>query len=89
MNQVIHQIKIKWDTLPKYLADKNLTAQVEIKINEQGQIIYNQTLISSGNKEFDDFVLKAIEDSGPYPPPPVDIQSLIKGGIVSTLNSKN
>ena len=89
MNQVIHQIKIKWDNLPKYLADKNLTAQVEIRINEKGRIIHRDILISSGNIEFDSFVLKAIEDSGPYPPPPADIQSLIKGGIVSTLNSKD
>ena len=89
MNQVIHQIKIRWESLPKYLADKNLTAQVEIKINEKGQIIYKKTLISSGNEEFDSFVLQAIEDSGPYPPPPLDIQDLIKGGIVSTLNSKD
>ena len=89
MNQVVYQIKTKWESLPKYLADKDLTAQVEIKINEQGQIIYKQILISSGNEEFDSFVLQAIEDSGAYPPPPLDIQYLIKGGIVSTLNSKD
>ena len=88
MSQVDSQIRSQWN-LPKYLTDKSLTAQLEIKINEKGRIIYKQILISSGNELFDSFVLKAIENSEPYPSPPPDIQQLIKGGIVITLNSRD
>ena len=88
INQVINQISAQWN-LPKYLTDKNLSTQVVIKINKQGHVIDTQILISSGNELFDSLVLKAIENSGPYPAPPADIQKLIKDGIVPTFNSKN
>ena len=88
VNQIDSQIRTQWN-LPKYLTDKNLTAQVEVQINKQGQIIYNQILISSGNELFDGLVLKAIKNSAPYPAPPPNIQSFIKDGIVFKLSSKN
>ncbi|MCZ0931923.1 MAG: energy transducer TonB [Oligoflexia bacterium] len=87
-NQIDRQIRAQW-SLPKYLTDKKLTAQVEIKINKQGHITYKQILISSGNDLFDSFVLKAIENSEPYPPPPPGIQKFIKNGIAFGLSSRN
>ena len=87
-NQIDNQIRAQW-RLPKYLTDTNLTAQVEIKINKLGRLIYKQVLISSGNELFDSFVLKAIDNAEPYPAPSPDIQSFIKDGIVLTLHSRN
>ena len=87
-NQIDSQIREQW-RLPKYLTDTNLTAQVEIKINKLGRLIYKQILISSGNELFDSFVLKAIDSAEPYPAPSADIESFIKGGIVLTLYSRD
>ena len=85
-NHILSQTRTQWK-LPNYLINKNLTAQVEIKINELGRIDSKNILISSNNKTFDDFVLEAITNAEPYPKPPADIQSFIKGGIVLNLSS--
>ena len=87
-SQIDSQIRTQWN-LPKYLTDKNLTSQVEIRINRQGHIIYKKTLVSSGNDSFDSSVLKAIANAEPYPEPPANIQNAIKDGIVLTLSSRN
>ena len=88
MSQVDSQIRNQW--IPeKHLTDKRFTAQIEIKINEQGQIIYKRILVSSGNELFDSFALKAIENAEPYPAPPSSIQTFIKDGIVIKLSSRD
>ena len=86
VKQMDSQISSQWK-LPKYLTNKNLTAQVEIKINNLGQIIHKQILISSGNELFDSFALKAIVNAEPYPEPSSEIQSFIKNGVVLSLSS--
>ena len=74
--------------LPKYLTDMNLTAQIEIRINDEGGMIYKQIVFSSGNELFDSYVLKAIENSAPYPPPPANVRDLIRSGIVLSFDSR-
>ena len=86
-NQIHNQTKAQWRP-EKHLTEKQLTSQVEIKINPFGRIIYKQILISSGNELFDNSVLSAIENSSPYPQPPPEIQKFIKDGIVLTLSSE-
>ena len=79
--------KAHWN-LPKYLTDSYLTTQIEIRINKQGHVIYKQIVLSSGNDMFDSYVLKAIEDSTPYPVPPDYIQDSVQDGIVFILDSR-
>ena len=85
---VEEQIKSHWN-LPKYLTDIDLTDEIEIKINDRGEIVYKQIVVSSGNDLFDSLVLKAMERAAPYPPPPASVQALIKDGIIFKLSSKN
>ncbi|MCY4321117.1 MAG: energy transducer TonB [Bdellovibrionaceae bacterium] len=87
-NQVLSQVRRQWN-LPAYLTNQSLSAQVEIRINKRGQIIDKQILKESNNKQFDSFVLKAIEGAEPFPSPPKDVQKIIKNGIVLTLSSRN
>lgn len=82
------QIKSHWN-LPKYLIDMDLTAQIEIQINNRGKMTSRQIVGSSGNELFDSQVLKAMESASPYPPPPASVQKIIRGGIVFTLNSRD
>lgn len=80
---VIEQVRARYN-LPKYLTDHNLTAQIEIRINSNGEMIYKQIASSSNNELFDSQVLKAIENAAPYPPPPDSVKDLIKDGIIFT-----
>ena len=82
------QIKAYWN-LPKYLMDLDLTAQIEIKINNKGEIKDKVIVVSSGNDLFDSQVLKAMNNASPYPSPPVSVQKIIQDGIVFTLHSKD
>ena len=85
---VADKIKLNWN-LPKYLTELNLTAQIEIQINDGGEMIYKQMLVSSNNDLFDSYVLKATENAAPYPPPQDDVKDLLKGGVVLILSSKD
>lgn len=80
------QIKLNWN-LPKHLKIRYLYAQVEVKINEQGEFIEKGIVTSSENELFDRLVLEAIEKSSPVLPPPSSIRDLIEDGIVFGLNS--
>lgn len=85
---VIGQIKLNWN-LPKYLVDGNYLAQLEVKINDKGLVTDKKIVTSSENELFDSKVLKAIEASTPFPPPPDSVKKLISDGIVFTLSSKD
>lgn len=74
--------------LPKYLTDDKLTAQIEIRINNTGEMIYKQISSSSNNELFDSQVLKAIENAAPFLPPPDNVKDLIKDGIIFNLSSR-
>jgi len=82
------QIRSYWN-LPKYLMDMDLVTQVEIRINNKGQITSQKIVGSSGNDLFDGQVLKAMEEASPYPSPPKSVQRVIQDGIVFTLHSRN
>ncbi len=64
-----HRIKEHW-TLPEWLAKQDLSAQVRVRIDENGQIISREIVKSSGNKNYDEIVLETIDQSAPFPPPP-------------------
>ena len=80
------QIKLNWN-LPKHLKIRYFYAQVEVKINNQGEFAEKRIVISSENELFDRLVLEALEKSSPVLPPPPSIKSLIGDGIIFGLNS--
>lgn len=62
-------IKQNW-ALPQWLANKNYRAQVLLKIDEKGNILFRQIFKTSGNQNYDDVVLDTIDRSAPFPAPP-------------------
>lgn len=86
-NQIIYQVRQNW-TLPPYLTNQQYSSQVEIKISSSGELIYKNVVLSSGNKLYDSFVLKTIEQAQPYPKPQDSIKSIVKQGFVLTFPSQ-
>ncbi|HRO66499.1 MAG TPA: cell envelope integrity protein TolA [Pseudobdellovibrionaceae bacterium] len=62
-------IKPFWQ-LPEWLARKQYTARVLIRIDARGRLISKQLLKASGNRDFDDSVLLTIDQAAPLPVPP-------------------
>lgn len=77
------QIKENW-TLPQWLANKDFKAQALLKIDRNGNIIYNQIYKSSGNANYDDIVKETIQKSGPFPKPPDKFSAILseKGVLI-------
>tara|TARA_B110001454_G_scaffold219198_1_gene251675 strand:- start:258253 stop:259065 length:813 start_codon:yes stop_codon:yes gene_type:complete len=77
------QIKENW-TLPQWLANKDFKAQALLKIDQNGNIIYNQIYKSSGNASYDDVVKETIQKSGPFPKPPEKFSAILseKGVLI-------
>lgn len=76
------QIKENW-TLPQWLANKAFKAQALLKIDENGNIVYNQIYKSSGNASYDDVVKETIQKSGPFPKPPEKFSAILsERGVV-------
>lgn len=63
------RIKESW-TLPQWLLNKNLKAQVQVKFNTLGQILSTKLLLSSGNSTYDNYCLQAINNAAPFPKAP-------------------
>lgn len=70
-------IKKNWH-LPEWLTDKNLTAAIFLRFDENGQILEKKLLRSSGNKDFDNEALQAVASSVPFPVPPENLISYFK-----------
>lgn len=66
LSAVDRNIKQVW-TLPQWLMNKPLRAQVLVKFNIQGQIISTQITASSGNSTYDQYCLQAVEKAAPFP----------------------
>ncbi len=56
--------------IPQWLADANLSAEVQINIDERGYVTRKQMRRSSGHSVFDTIVMGTIEKASPVPPPP-------------------
>lgn len=70
------QIKHNW-FLPEWLANKPLRAQVRLRIDEKGQILSREIVLSSGNPNYDEQALAAIDKSAPFAPPPEKFVSIL------------
>lgn len=75
-------IRSRW-SIPEWMADAKLRAQVLVQIDERGFIVKKAFQRSSGNVVFDNSVMGAIEASSPLPPPPKRLQGVLESnGII-------
>lgn len=82
VSQIERNIRNNW-SLPEYLANKGLKAQVRIKISDRGVVADIKLLRSSGNPSFDESVLGTVKRSSPLPAPPNRLEILLRNeGIV-------
>lgn len=70
------QIKQHW-FLPQWLAKKSLRTQVRLKIDEKGQVLAREIVLSSGNSSYDELALETIDKAAPYAPPPEKFVSIV------------
>jgi len=79
---VLQAIRQNW-TLPIWLSRQNLSALIQIKIESSGRVASKSFQRSSGNKQFDNAVLQAIDDSQPFDAPPEkDRSRILDNGIL-------
>jgi len=75
--EVLHAaISTDWE-LPKWLLESELQAVVEIKIDNDGNLVYKNLVQSSGNKIYDEKVMEAIISASPFNPPPEKFKSIV------------
>lgn len=77
ISNVKRHIYQSW-ALPEWLSKKDLKAQVLVRIDENGRVIYRQIYKSSLNPTYDDVCLEAIENASPTPPPPEKLVKIMK-----------
>jgi colicin import membrane protein len=66
----VHRHMIAHWALPEYLKNRSLKTYVLVKFDENGNVLEKSVTKSSGNPSFDEYVLNAIDQSSPVPPPP-------------------
>jgi protein TonB len=54
-------------------ADQNLATEIEFSLSPDGDISNLSIVVSSGSREFDDSVIRAVKKASPAPPPPVTV----------------
>jgi len=64
--------------LPEWLAKKDHKAQVLVRFDDQGNIIFHQIYKTSGNPNYDEATLEAVQKSSPVPIPPEILIKIMK-----------
>lgn len=70
--KVRSKLSANWD-LPIWLAQQKLASQVMVFLDKTGYVSNTIFLKSSGNTQFDEYVLKTIRVSQPFGPPPREL----------------
>ncbi len=70
------KVQAHW-SLPQWLSDANLKAQVIVQLDGDGSISRSQIYVSSGNAIFDSSCLAAVQNSSPFAPPPDEVKNSI------------
>ncbi len=65
-------------TIPEWMAEANLKAQVQVFIDERGYVTKRLVVRTSNNMVFDKAALDAVDASSPLPVPPEDLRSRFK-----------
>jgi len=81
LDLVREKLQQSWE-LPVWLSRQNLSAKVEIHIDQRGLVRNLRFLKPSGNPQFDEAVTRTIAQAQPFPKPPKDeVDSLLVHGI--------
>jgi len=76
--QLIRESIKKNFVIPPSLKGEFLSCVVYLKIGQDGSILDMDLEESSGNRNFDIFVMKAIRSSSPFPPPPSELEIYVR-----------
>lgn len=76
LSSLDQKIKQHW-YLPEWLAKKPLRAQVRLKIDEKGQVLAREIVLSSGNPSYDELALETIDKSAPFAAPPEKFVTIV------------
>jgi len=76
LSSLDQKIKQHW-SLPEWLANKPLRAQVRVKIDDKGSILSREIVLSSGNSSYDEYALEAIDKSAPFAAPPEKFVTIV------------
>lgn len=63
------QVKKQW-ALPQWLMNKPFKTRIHVKFNQQGKILSNVVMLSSGNASYDNYCLQAVANAAPFPEVP-------------------
>ena len=83
-NELQRYVKSGWHWLG---GSEHLVAKVRVKILQNGQLQDARIEVSSGNRNFDDSVVRAVAKASPVPPPPPGIYEDFKD-VTFTFDSK-
>jgi TonB family protein len=75
-------VRVNW-RLPGYLMEKGLKCRIRIFLNGSGKLLKAEVYQSSGDEEFDERALKAVQLSSPFPNvPQTNRKNALNGEIV-------
>ncbi len=88
---VTRKVRNEWITTPKELADGQvLKTEITVNIDEGGNIVSTSYDSKSGDASFDLSAMRALERSGPFPPPPPEIKAeVVSEGFGIVFNPKS
>ncbi len=70
-------------SVPEWMSGKDLSAQVLVRYDDRGNLIFRQMTKSSGNPSYDENILETLQKSSPVPAPPEQLAKIIsKEGIL-------
>jgi colicin import membrane protein len=72
---VEQRIKQNW-RFPPVGGDSNFVAEVRVRVEASGEIAEYSIVRGSGRSDFDDSVLRAVEETGSLPKPPRDLNTI-------------
>ncbi|WP_127714844.1 TonB family protein [Halobacteriovorax sp. HLS] len=82
MSSLPSHVRVHWK-LPGYLLGRDLQCRIRIFIKENGTLLKAEIYESSGEKEFDERALKAVQLSSPFPTVPAENKlNALNGEIV-------
>lgn len=81
LSSIIDRVRPFWK-LPSYLIDQNLTCRIRLYLNAQGNLVKASIYSSSGNSEYDQRALSAVEKSAPFAVPDDNILSRVQKGEI-------
>lgn len=69
--------------LPSYLKEQELNCRIQVYIDSEGRVIKKSIAESSGNDEFDQKALGAIDSASPFPmPDKLILRKLVRGDVI-------